>query len=231
MKSHLVGFASLLALIALGLISFSATAHAAAAVTPTDGTLLDTLQPVLEAFQHGHYLYAGSMALVLAVAIVRRYAPRYAPSLADWFASDLGSAALALLGAFGASMVARGADVTWGMVWDSLCIAFGAAGGYATIKALVIAPYLTKLAGKGPAWMHEPMQLILWIFQETGSPPTPAEQAVHALKEIDRPDIDVTVAVTTTEGTAIASSPAVAPAAPVTVVTSDVAIPRTPTKP
>lgn len=224
-----------LGLIAVCVLSFSATAHAAGAVTPADGSLLDYLTPVINAFRDGSYLYAGSIALVGAVAVFRRYAPRYWPSAAEWSATDAGGAILTLIGAFGASMAAALLNsndaFTWPIAWHSLQIAAGAAGGYAIIKAVIIKPYLLKLADKGPQWLHYPMQVILWVFQETGKEPSASEQAVAAIHAIDRPNNDVTVAVTTPEGSAIASSPAVASTPPITVVTSDVAVPRTPTKP
>lgn len=223
-----------LGLIAVCLISFSATAHAAGAVTPADGSLLDYLTPVLAAFRDGSYLYAGSIALVVAVAIFRRYTPSYWPSASDWGATDAGGAVLTIIGAFGGSMVAALATdhdaFTWPLAWHSLEIAFGAAGGYTVLKHVLIEPYLVKFAGKGPAWLHYPMQAVLWIFQETGKLPTPSEQAVAAVHAIDRPNIDVTVAVTTPDGSAIANSPATPAAQPITVISSDVAIPRTPTK-
>ena len=224
-----------LGLIAACLITFTATAHAAAAVSPSDGTLLDYLTPVIQAFRDGSYIYAGSIALVVMVAVFRRYAPRYWPAAGGWSATDAGSAIITLVGAFGASMVAALATdhdaFTWALAWHSLEIAFGAAGGYTVIKHVIVEPYLLKCAGKGPAWLHYPMQMILWIFQETGKEPTPAERAVAGLHTIDRADIDVTVAVVSDTGTAIAHSPAAVAPLPVTVVTSTVAIQRTPTNP
>lgn len=228
MKKILLPAAATFALAFIFLGLFTATAHAANNVAGSDGSLIDLLQPVLAAFESGSYLYAGSLALVLAVALARRYGePQY-----PWLGTKAGSAILTLVGSFGASMSAAlmgDGSFSWLMVWHSLEIAFGAAGGYALVKALVVEPYLVRLADKGPAWLHSPMHLILWIFQETGKAPTATQQATKAIEAINRPDIDVTVAVTTAEGTAVATSPAsVTP--PITVVTSDVAIPRTVTK-
>lgn len=217
------------------LLAFTATAHAAAAVEPSGGSLLDLLQPVLDAFQHGSYLYAGSLALVVAVALTRRYIePKYV-----WLSSDAGAGVLTLLGAFGASMVATfagGVVFEWSLVWHSLEIAFGAAGGYTVVKHVIIAPYVKHLAESGPSWLHSPMKLILWIFQEDGTAPTPSELAEAAVAVANAPQNDVVVSVTTPAGTAVASSPAVAPPAPISVVATDVlgepvapAVGRTPT--
>ena len=208
-----------LVVIAAFVLTFSATAHAAAAVTPADGSLWDLLTPVLEAFRSGHYLYAGSVALVAAVALVRRYLePRYA-----WLGTDAGAAGLVLAGSFGATLAATlsdGQEATWGMAGRALAIAFGAAGGYSAFKALIVGPYLKHLDDVGPKWLHYPMSLVLWIFQEDGHPPTPTELVQKAMGEINAPQRDVIVSVITPEGSAIASSPAVAPPAPVSIAVS-----------
>lgn len=146
-----------------GLLAFTGVAHAATAVEPTNGTLLDLLKPVLAAFGHGQKLYAGCLALVLLVAVVRRQFDKDA-----WVHTDLGAAALTLAGSFGATLavsLAGGAGVTWTMVWHAISIAFGAAGGYTMVKHLLVTPYLAHLADKGPAWLHAPAKLVLWIFQ------------------------------------------------------------------
>ena len=202
------------------ILTFTATAHAAAAIEPSGGSLLDLLQPVYLAFSEGHYLWAGATCLVLVVALARRYGTEKLP----WLSTDAGSAFLVLAGSFGAALATSltgGIQPTWAMAFIAFKVAFMAAGGYASLKALIIKPYVTYLATKGPSWMHAPAQLILWVFQETGIPQTPAQQAVAAVAAINRPDSDVVVSVTTPSGSAVASSPAVAPAAPISVV-SDV---------
>jgi hypothetical protein len=146
------------------LLSFGAVAHAAAAVEPVDGSLLDLFRPVYEAFLTGHYMYAGSVSLVFAVALARRYGKNVA-----WMHTDAGAAVLALLGSFGAAMAASlagGSGPTLEMAWRALTIAFGAAGSYAVVKATIIRPYLAHLANKGPAWVHAPAEWLLWVFQE-----------------------------------------------------------------
>ena len=92
------------------LVTFGATAHAASALEPSDGSLLDLLKPVLEAFKSGHYLFAGATCLVLVVALARRYSPRYLPKFGAWLQTDAGSALAALLMSFGASLSMTLAD-------------------------------------------------------------------------------------------------------------------------
>ena len=214
------------------LVSFTATAHAATVITPPDGTLWDLLQPVLDAFQHGSYVYAGSLALVVAVAIIRRYAAPKQP----WFSTDAGAGLLTLLASFGATLAATlpgGIAFEWVMAWHALEIAFGAAGGYTLVKHLIISPYIRHLSAKGPDWLHVPMSWILWIFQEDGKPKTPSQLAEAAVAAVNAPQNDVTVSVITPQGSAVASSPAVPPPAPISVEVSIVPsylppLPRTP---
>ncbi len=160
------------------LLTFTTVAHAAAAAEPADGSLLDLARPIYDAFLHGQYIYSGCLALVFAVALARRFGTARYP----WLSTDAGSAALVLAGSFGGAMVTQitaGAGVvpTWPMAETALKIAFGAAGGYSVLKALVVHPYLEKLADKGPRWLHAPMALVLWIFQEAApdapTPPAP----------------------------------------------------------
>lgn len=153
-------------------MSFTATARAAAAVEPSDGSVLDLLQPLLEAFKSGRYAYAGSIVLVVAVALTRKY-------LGDrvaWLHTDRGSATLTVAGSFGATLAVRlaapSAVLTSSMAWDALVIAAIAAGGYAMIKKLVVEPLLGPLVAKYPTYAA-PLKLILWFFDHPPAPPAP----------------------------------------------------------
>jgi hypothetical protein len=160
MKKHIV---PILVTLAVFLATFTGVAHAASAVEPQGGTLWDVLQPVLAAFQSGHYLYCAAIALVALVALVRRYLP------AKYKNSDFVSAGLALVGSFAgslASAVSSGQVATWAIVDGALKVGFFAAGGYTLVKHLLISPYIQNLATKGPSWLHAPMKLVLWVFQE-----------------------------------------------------------------
>ena len=145
-------------------VAFTATAHAAAAVEPTGGTLLNLLTPIYQAFLAGHDMLAGALALVCAVALVRRYGTASLP----WLSTDAGSASLVMIGSFGTAMVATlatGTAATWTMAYHALALAFVSMGGYTALKKLVIEPYVTYLAVKGPTWIHAPADFVLWAFQ------------------------------------------------------------------
>lgn len=148
------------------LLTFGATAHAAAALEPADGSLLDLMKPIYSAFLAGNDVYAGSLALVFGVALARRYGTARYP----WLSTDAGSAATTMLMSFGGAMVAAlgaGAAPTWSMAGHATVVGVTAMGGYAALRHLVVLPYLTYLATRGPAWLHKPADLILWVFQAT----------------------------------------------------------------
>lgn len=150
------------AAIAATLASFTATAFAAGQVEPDDGSLFDVLRPIYAAFHSGQYVYAGSLALVLSCALVKRYGGDRWPALHG----DVGGSLLALATAFGASLTATlagGAQPTWAMAWNALTIAAGAAGGYALVKKLLVVPLLLPLAAKYPK-LGALLSPLLWIF-------------------------------------------------------------------
>jgi hypothetical protein len=167
-KFALVGGAALAALASV----FLGTSVAASAAEPADGSLLDLFSPVKDAFAEGRYAYAGSLALVLGVAVARRYGGARFP----WLHTKQGSAALVMLGSFAATMSARlataGATFAPSMLWDAFCVGAGAAGGYAALKALVVDPYLAPLAERYPR-AGAPLKMILWVFEGAPDEPTP----------------------------------------------------------
>ena len=143
------------------LAGFTVTARAADAVDPQDGSL-DLAKTVYDAFAGGHRAYAAAVALVLAVALIRKYAG------ARWKAlhTDAGSALLVLAGSFGATLAATlagGGPATAQAAWMALCTAFAAAGGYAALKQLVIMP----LAAKLPPWAAK---VLTWLFVHASDP-------------------------------------------------------------
>jgi hypothetical protein len=157
------------------MFAFTAAAFAAGAATPDDGSLLELLRPVYDAFASGRYLYAGMLSLVLVVAVLKRYAPeKY--GIRAFVHGDAGGALLTLLAAFGGAMatsLAAGAGASWMMVKTATMIAIGAAGGYSLIKKLIVEPILKPLAAKAPAWAQPIFSLVFWIFDK----PTPVEKA------------------------------------------------------
>lgn len=166
MKRILGYLVGALAVLGAGSLAFTATAHAASVAEPSDGSLWDLLSPLLEAFKSGRYAYAGSIALVAAVALTRKYAGDLVP----WFHTDRGGATLALLGSFGATLMVRlaapTAALTASMAWDAFMIAFIAAGGYAMVKKLVIEPIVAPLVEKFPRLAY-PLNLLLWFFDHS----------------------------------------------------------------
>lgn len=158
-------FTIALAAIAL-LLSFSASAFAAGAVMPDDGSLLDLARPILAAVMSGQGFYAAALALVLCVAAARRYLPKWAPAKFGWLLSDAGTTAATFLMALGGAMataLSAGAVPTIAMAQIALGVAVAAAGGYQALKHL-LAPLLRSLRDRAPAWSHPAFDLVLWVF-------------------------------------------------------------------
>lgn len=157
----------------VAVMAFGATSHAAGMAHAADGSLLDLLAPIYQAFAGRDYWYAGSMTIVVAVALVKRYlGDRYA-----WLHSDEGGAVMAFLGATAGSVAAAlggGAGMTWSIASTAATIGVTAIGGYVAVKHLLIVR-LTPLVAKLPAWAQSLARSILWVFD--GSPavqPAPA---------------------------------------------------------
>lgn len=128
----------------------------------TLSVILDMVRPIYDAFAHGSYVYAGALALVLAVALTKRYLGDRVP----WLHTDAGGATMTLAGAFGAALAAAltgGIGVSTAILWHALVVAVGAAGGYSLVRHLLIPP-LRKLAAKCPAWSQPAFALVFWIF-------------------------------------------------------------------
>lgn len=159
---------------------FTATALAAGAVSPDDGSLLDLFKPVVDAFRGGQYLYAGMLALVVAVAALKRYAPtKY--GISDFVHGDVGGTALTLVASFGGAMattLGAGDPFSWGIAKTAALIAVGAAGGYAMIKKLVVTPLVNSdwYKNKAPGWLKTILSLALWMFDKP-DPVAAAEKA------------------------------------------------------
>ena len=147
------------------LLGMTATASAAGAVDPAgDGTgLLELAKPVFQAVMSGQYVLGAALALVLVVALVRKYASGRFPFLA----TDAGGALLTLVGSFGgavATALAAGATPSLAVAWVALGVAASAAGGYALIKKLV-GPLVTK----APGWLQPILRLVVWFFDRPSS--------------------------------------------------------------
>lgn len=165
------------ALAILAFLSFTTAVFAGGAVTPEDSSLLDLAKPVYDAVMGGQYWLAASFALVLVVAAFKRYAPGRA---GEWARTDLGGSLLVLLASFGGALatglLAVGTNaMTLALAFTALKVAFGAAGGYALIKKILV-PILRRVAEKVPAWMKPIFTVALWAF-ESHTPVAVAEKA------------------------------------------------------
>lgn len=124
------------------------------------------VKPVYEAIMSGNYTLAAAMALVLAVAVLRKYGAKRWPFLA----SDAGGSLLALLGSFGGAVgtaLMAGAAISGGLLWSAAGIAFAASGGYTLVKRLLVDPVLKPLFDKAPGWLKPVLNLALWVFGRT----------------------------------------------------------------
>lgn len=166
-----------LALVAIGLVSFSAAAHAAGAVAPPSGSLLDLAKPVFSAIMAGHYIACAALALILAMAALRRYAPR-APkigtSLTKFLNSDAGNAISTLVVSFaGAVATGTAAGVHWGglsthLLWTSLLVGVTAVGGYEVLLHLLAGPVLSKIEKRWPI-LKPILSLLLGVFNKSNA--------------------------------------------------------------
>lgn len=155
----------------VAVLSFGATAYAAGAAAPTEGSLLDLAKPVFEAVMSGQGWLAAALALVLLVTAARRYGAVRFPFLG----SKLGGVALNLLLSFGgaaATAIMAGASASFGLAFTALKVAVAAASGFELVKEL-IAPMLRGLvdrlhSAKLRAMLHAGLNFALWAFENRG---------------------------------------------------------------
>ena len=129
------------------------------ALAQTDAQLADLAKPVLDAVMGGNYLYGAALALVLLVALVRRFGGAVWPLLASKKAAPF----LVMVGAFGAAMatsLGAGEGVTVAMAWAAVKVAVLAAGGYSLLK-----PVLQALQKRSPMWADPLFAVAGWIFE------------------------------------------------------------------
>ena len=161
MKKFLSPLPLVLGFVGVMLAGFIVSAHAAQAAAPDNGTILDLLKPVFDQVMAGHYVAAAAFALVLAVGLVRRYAPGKAGAFIH---TDLGGALTTLLLSAGGALATAtmaGAVWHWGMLSAALLVGLTAMGGYTMIKKL-----LMPLLAKAPAWMQPIFSILTWIFDK-----------------------------------------------------------------
>jgi hypothetical protein len=163
---------SILLLAVLGLtvlMCYSVTAHAATATMSGD-PLAELAKSMVDAIMAGRYLATAALAVVLIVALAKRYAPgRFGEFLQGDLGGALATFVTSLSGAL-ATVFLAGDSPSWEMVKTAAGIAFVAAGGYALVKKLLV-PYLQSLAATH-AWAQPVLAVVMWIFNK------PAQLAV-----------------------------------------------------
>ena len=143
------------------------------------GAPLPDISGIENAWVVGHKAYAAALALVLLVALVRRYLGSRVP----WLHTDAGSTVLVLLGSFGgalATALSGGADLTWKIAESAIGVAVIAAGGYGMIKQLLVVPVLCKWEAKAGPTTQKLLRVVLWIFCHKQDPSAACAQPAPA---------------------------------------------------
>lgn len=128
------------------------------ALAQSNGELGELARPVLDAVMDGRYMYGFALALVLCVALIRRFGGARWPILASTEVAPL----LILAAAFGgalATATSAGEVVTGSVLYAALRVAVTAAGSYAILKPLIL-----KLQDKAPSWLDPLFVLLDVIF-------------------------------------------------------------------
>ena len=165
---------AILCLAFIGLVAFGATAFAAGVMTPdASESITDLARPVYDAIVAGHYIASIALALVLTVALMRRYARG---RFSVFLHSDIGGALATLLVAFfGAIAAGAVAGEGWGglsvgLLIGSSKLAAMAAGGYTLIKKLIVDPIqASNWYSNIPAWLRSILQVAFWVFDKQSS--------------------------------------------------------------
>lgn len=136
---------------------------AGSALATSDEPLLDLAKPVLDAILGGEYWLGAALALVLATALLSRYAPW------KFLKGGEGKALLVLSGAFGGSLansLIGGEMMSLDAAKSAAKLAIGAAGGYSLIKALIV-PWLDRLGAKAwfPGFLKPVLRVATWLFR------------------------------------------------------------------
>ncbi len=131
----------------------------------------DLLRSILQALSGGQYALGVTVALILAVKLVRDFVPRDSAA-GKWLAGDMGGTALVALVGFLSALSAKlamGGAFSLGLLWAALqagfAVAAGTGGTYALIRRLLL-PLLAKLPM--PAWLKALLNSALWMFAKPG---------------------------------------------------------------
>ncbi len=153
-------------------LAFVGTATAANEIAPPDGSLLDLAKPVFDAVMSGQWALGAALALVMLVALARKYlAPKWA-----FLGTELGVALMVLVGSFGGALamaLMAGASVSGAVLWAAVGIAVSAAGGWKLAKIALnqFEPWVLRQIDRLPSagqtiaraiwsmltwWLHKP---------------------------------------------------------------------------
>ena len=131
----------------------------------------ELLSSVLQALSGGQYALGVTVALILAVKLLRDFVPRESAA-GKFLAGDVGGTALVALVGFLSALSAKlamGGAFSLGLLWAALqagfVVAAGAGGTYALIRRLLL-PLLAKLSL--PAWAKALLNSALWMFAKPG---------------------------------------------------------------
>lgn len=168
MRQKISTIATLMLAAFLALFAFAGTAFAAGEVTPNDGSLLDLARPVFDQVMAGHYFAATCLALVLAVALLKRYATT--GKVGTFVHSDVGGLAttfaMAFFGAAATAAIAGG-SWSWALIRTAGGVGAAAIGGYTAAKILYAK--LTEsawYAAKAPAWLKPIVALFGFVLDK-----------------------------------------------------------------
>ncbi len=168
-------------------LGFTATAYAAdAAAVPNGESLLDLAKPIYEAVMSGQWWLAAAAALILSVALLRRWAPW------PWLKDGPGVALLTVGASFAgalATALAAGQAMTGGLAWMAAGVAFAAIGGYSALKVALL-PALEWLSGKLPAWARPVVDLLRWILSRPTAIAKAEKKGADAVKASPGPGAD-----------------------------------------
>ena len=134
--------------------------------------LAELAKPVLDAVLSGQYVYAAALALVLGVALLRRYGGSRWPLLASRKAAPF----LVLVGSLAAALatgISAGSTLTATTLWAAVKVAVSAAGGYSLLKAV-----LKPLEDRAPAWLSPVFVVAGLIFRSKEGATKAGQKAV-----------------------------------------------------
>lgn len=153
-------------LVCVAFLSFNVSAAVDQATNDTT-SWLDLARPVYDAFAGHHPALGICLALVLFVALIKRYAGNTS-TFGAFIHGDAGGSLLVLVGSAATAAASTlgnpGASISLDLLKQALIVGVGAAGGYAMIKSLLIEPILKPLAARAPAWAQPLFSVVFWVF-------------------------------------------------------------------